>query len=147
MIPNKIEFKPWSKYCRIYFNHVYIYGLYNLEGREELTEEKIQEEIGQSYKLSKEDQARWEKSVASMNKFLKSLNFLNLRISDKAYFFIKRRAYLLSTYTELEQYFFKCYKYILIANGIDEIKAERTTTEIIMKNNWINHYALPQVKR
>lgn len=67
---------------------------------------------------------------------IKKLHFsLFPRISESEYSYIKNRALLIFTYSEMEQYFFRCMNYCIINPGVPEIQAEKEAEEL-MRNSW-----------
>ncbi len=131
---NEISFRKGSKYHRIFVNHSFLYSHFYIEKRDSLEDFLRDREqfvnsfirnISKKFKLNQED-------ITS----IKELDFsLFPRISESAYSYIKKRAFLVFTYSEMEQYFFRCMNYCIIKTGVSEIQAEKKT-ENSMRNHW-----------
>lgn len=131
---NEISFRKGSEYFRIYLNNSFLYSHFYIEKRDSLKgflrdrEQSVNSSIrnlSKKFKLNQED-------ITSIKEFHFSLF---PRISESAYSYIKKRAFLVFIYSEMEQYFFRCMNYCIIKTGVSEIQAE-TETEDSMRNSW-----------
>lgn len=132
---NENLFRKGSEYFRIFFKNSFLYIHFYLEKRDSLEgflrdrEQSINSTIrnlSKKIKLNQED-------ITSIKAFNLSLF---PRITESAYTYIKKRAFLVFTYSEMEQYFFRCMNYCIIKTGVSEIQAEKETVDFIMRNNW-----------
>ncbi len=133
----KYSFRKGSEYFRIFSNHFFLYSYFYIEKRDSLKdflrdrEQSINSNIrnlSEKFKLNQED-------IKSIKEFHFSLF---PRISESVYSYIKKRAVLVFTYSEMEEYFFRCMNYCIIKTGESEIQAEKETVDFIMRNNWQN---------
>jgi hypothetical protein len=131
----KYSFRKGSEYFRIFYNNSVLYSHFYIEKRDSLEdflrdrEQSINSNIrnlSKKFKLNQED-------ITSIKEFNVSLF---PRISESEYSYIKKRAFLIFTYSEMEQYFFRCMNYCIIKTGVSEIQAEKETVDFIMRNNW-----------
>jgi len=132
----KYSFRKGSEYFRIFLNNSFLYSHFYIEKRDSLEDFLRDREysvnssirnLSKKFKFNQED-------ITSIKEFHFSLF---PRISESAYSYIKKRAFLVFTYSEMEQYFFKCMKHILISHSsYSEVKAEKQTVGFIMRNNW-----------
>lgn len=131
---NENLFRIGSESFRIFFNYSFLYIHFYVEKRDSLEgflrdrEQSVNSTIrnlSKKIKLNQED-------ITSIKEF----NFsLFPRISESAYSYIKKRAFLVFTYSEMEQYFFRCMKYCFTKTSESEIQTEKET-EDLMRNPW-----------
>lgn len=130
----KRTFRPFSKYFRTFLINYFIYPFYDEKrlsfNKNKSEENKIKRLRGQ---LSPEERLEIKKLTPL---FTKIALFLK-RTQDKKYSYIKNKVYFVFMYSEVEQYFFKCYKKILMIESMTEIDAEKKTLRVMMGSHWI----------
>jgi len=131
----KRTFRPFSKYFRTFLINYFIYPFYYDEKRVSFNKNKNEENKIKRLRSLLSPEARLE--IKKLTPLVNKILLFFKRTHEEMYSYIKNKVYFVFIYSEVEQYFFKCYKNILMIKSMTEIDAERKTIYFIMKNYWI----------
>ncbi len=134
---NKVDFKPVSVYHKTFLQNFFLYQHYYSEKRKSLGEFLEWQENFSNKMIKNLTNLKSRTITQDEITSIKELNtILFPRISDKLFSSLKNRMYFLFLYSEVENYFFKCMKYLMISKSFPDNVAEKNTTDVIMKNSW-----------